>query len=383
MTSSLQDVLSILGQPLVDPTAGPQPPPVRVSPKTNWQVVIGQNNIGPQYELTTVSQRALSYHLTDSASFTFTMNGYDPALKYIVELVTDVWVYRNGVLMFRGRIASAGDQLDGEADTYTVNITAFDYREWLSRQLLQPSHKWSWKQQTQAQIIKDMFTYCVSGQSGIHPTFTIDTSRMPTTKVNFDVTPGTSIKETLGTMAGFGWQVFPNSSMGITLQAISPYFYNYNDNFVLSFGGTISTIARTYDTGGYANSVVYTGDMNLAPIQSDVSGIASLLQGRLGLCLSNPAIIDKTHLASAAASAATAQLAVAPSWSCGLKPGAWQSSTDAWIGDICRFIVKKGRLAVDASYRITDIDLGINDDSTKADDVTMTIVQPATLPPRP
>jgi hypothetical protein len=384
--ADLQDVLSALAQPLLDPTAGPQPrastAPSKVWPKTNWQVIIGQNNIGPQYELSTVSQRALSYHMTDSANMTFVMDGSDPALKYIVELVTDVWLYRNGILMFRGRIGSSQDSLDGEADTYTVTITAFDYREWLARQLLQPSRKWSWRNQTQAQIIRDIFTYCISGQSGIHPTFTIDTIGMPSTKVNFDTTAGTSVKEVIGVMAGFGWQVFPNSNMGITLKAMSPFYYQYNDNFVLEYGGSVSKVTRSLDTGAYANSVVYTGDMNLAPVQKDVSGIGTSLQGRLGLCLSNPSIVDTAHLATAAQSAANNQIAIVPQWSCELAPGHWQSSADAWIGDICKFVIRKNRLVINDSYRITDIDISINDDSTKADGLTFTIQKPASLPPR-
>jgi hypothetical protein len=122
--------------------------------------------------------------------------------------------------------------------------------------------------------------------------------------------------------------------------------------------------------------------MNLAPVQKDISGIGTSLQGRLGLCLSNPSIVDTVHLAAAAQSAANNQIAIVPSWSCDLAPGHWQSSADAWIGDICRFVINKNRLVINDSYRITDIDISINDDSTHADGLTFTIQKPASLPPR-
>jgi hypothetical protein len=380
----LTEVDTLIAQ-LLDPVAhGHQqagPYTIDNQAKSNWQFLIGPNNVGPLYELTMAGGRTLTYHIDDSASATFTVTVDDPNLLYITELVTDLWVYRNGKLHFRGRIGASTDTLDGEADTYEVNFTAFDYREWLVRQLLQPSRKWSWKNTTQAQIITDLFTYAINGQAGIHPTWHMNLSGMPTSKVNFDVTPGTSVKETLGTMSGFGWQVYPDSVLGLTLKAMTPFYYQYNPNFILQYGSTVSKITRTYDTGGYANSVIETGDMNLAPVQADAPGIATMPQGRLARVLSNPAIVDKTHLQRAAASASTTALAVAPTWSCDLASNVWDDMTYAWIGDICKFIAKRGRININDQYRITDINININDDSeVGSDNVTITVVKPANLP---
>jgi hypothetical protein len=371
--------LALLGALGVDPLAI-RPPPIVVLPKTHWQIVIGNNNVGPTYELTTARQRNMNFHVDDSALLTFSMDGSDPDLSFITELITDCWIFRNGALLYRGRIGSATDTLDGEADTYTVQLNVFDYREWLARQILQPSHKWHWVNQTQAQIIHDLFTYCINGQSGIHPTFTIDTSLMPTSKTNCDFVPGTSIKEALGTMTGFGWQVFPNSTMGLTLRAVPSMYYNMNSHYVLEYGSTVRKVTRSYDTSGYANSIVYNGDVKLAPVQADASGIASKPEGRMGLAMSNPSIVDKTHLTTAANNLAVRAQSVVPTYDCELQPGAWQSSTDAWVGDILKFVVKRGRININDQYRITDMTIAINDDSTRADMVTMTVVKPAFVP---
>jgi hypothetical protein len=372
--------LAILGALGIDPFAVVRPSPIITLPKTHWQIVIGNNNIGPQYELTTARQRNLNYHVVDSDLLSFTMDGNDPNLQFITELVTDAWVFRNGALLFRGRIGSSQDILDGEADTYEIQFNAFGYREWLARQILQPSHKWTWKQVTQAQIINDMFTYCIRGQSGIHPTFTIDTSMMPTSKTNYDFVVGTSVKEALGVMTGFGWQVYPNSTMGLTLKAIPSFYYNMNHNYVLEYGSTVRKVTRSYDTSGYANSIVYNGDVKLAPVQADASGIASKPEGRMGLALSNSAIVDKTHLSNVAANAAVSAQSVVPIYECEIQSGAWQSNVDAWIGDICKFVVKKGRININDQYRITDMSIAINDDSTRADTVVMTVVKPPFIP---
>jgi hypothetical protein len=378
-------------QQLLDPVANPFTRFERSAPEiqpfsvynviSGWAFVIGDQHIGPQYQLTGARSPTLSFHTNDSATLSFSLDGNDPALPFITELVTDIWVYLNGTLMFRGRIGSTTDTLDGQADTYTVQCNAFDYREWLGRQILQPSHVWSWSSVTHAKIIGDLFTYCVNGQSGIHPAFTLDTSRLATTLVNFNITPGTSVKETISTMTGFEWQVFPSSTAGLTLRAISQWYYNLNNSFVMEYGGSVDQVTRTLDTSQYANSTVYTGDMNLAPVQADASGIATLPQGRIGEVVSNSAIVDVTHLAKAASDEAARAQAVVPGWTCHLAPGSWQSPADAWLGDICKFYVKRGRLFVNDKYRITDIDIQVNDDSSKASDVTLTVAKPPFLPP--
>jgi hypothetical protein len=372
MTVVVDDRFSdAVGQPMA---SIPTPP----APQTQWTIVAGANNVGPQYVIANARSRQLSFKVDDSATFNFSLDGNDAALSYITELVTDIWVYRNGALLFRGRVGSSTDTIDGEADTYDVAFNVFDYREWLGRQMLQPSHVWSWKTKTQAQILQDLITFCINGQSGIHPAITLDVSKMPASTVNFDTTPGTSVKEVIGTMAGFGWQVIPTSTLGLTLRAIPSFYYALNNKYVLQFGSTIRKLTRSFDTGGYANSTVYTGDMALAPVQSDATGIATMPQGRIGETVSDPSIVDSTHLTHAAQVEAARAQAVVPSWACELTPGAWKDATDAWIGDICRFIVQKGRINVNDQYRITDINIAINDDNAAqpGDTVTATVVKP-------
>lgn len=345
-----------------------------------WQVVVGQNNIGPQYELSLAKQRQLTFQVDDSSGFSFNLNGADPATQYIQELVTDAWVYRNGILINRYRIGSSQDVVDGEADTYDITFNCFDYKEWLARQLLYPGRVWSWRNVPQSKIVSDLVTLVINGQSGIHPVVTVDTSKLPTSTVNFDTTVGTSIKEVLGVMPGFGWQVIPNSTMGITIKCISPWWYALNNHFVLNYGGTVKKITRGLDTGAFGNSAVYTGSMNLVPVQRDASGIGTALQGRLAITGSDPSIVDNAHLAQAAQNFATNSQNVVPSWACDLAAGAWTSPTDAWLGDICQFVVNKGRLNVNAQYRIIKVQININDDSPTGDAVSLTIAQPPYVP---
>jgi hypothetical protein len=194
------------------------------------------------------------------------------------------------------------------------------------------------------------------------------------------VTPGTTVKEAIGVMAGFGWQIFPNSTAGITVRAISPWYYGLNNHFVLEYGGTVDQVTRTLDTASYANSSIYTGDMMLAPIQSDAPGIATMPQGRIAGAGANPAIVDAAHLKAAAAADASISQNVVPTYECHLRQGVWISPSDAWLGDICRFYVWKNRIQVNDQYRITDIVVAIDDDSMDADSVTITVAKPPYVP---
>ena len=381
------DMLALLASPARPNGNGPivvpelSVPPAKTPVKTPWQLVCGQNNVGPTYELANAKSISLNWHVDDSGFLQFNIDGNDPAVQYIQELVTDIWMYKNGILIDRFRVGSATDTLDGEADTYDLQINAFNYREWLKRQLLQPSHVWSWRNKTQTQIINDLYNIVIAGQSGIHPTFTIDTSKMPTSTVNFDTTPGTSVNEVIGVMSGFGWQVFPNSTMGLTLRAVASFYYNLNPNFVLQYGSTVSKVQRSYDTASYGNSSVFTGDTSLTPIQSDATGIATMPQGRLGTTGSDSNIKDTAHLSKAAADDATRSQSVVPTWQCTIALGAWTSPSDAWIGDICKFICQKGtRININDQYRITDLSIAVNEDSTVADGVDITVAKPPYIP---
>lgn len=364
---------------LIDQQAVPRAPASQVA--SLWQIVVGPNNVGPQYELSQTTNRQLVFHVDDSSTLQFTLLGSDPAAQYITELVTDAWVYRNGVLVDRYRIGSSQDDIDGETDTYTIQFSCFDYREWMGRQLLQPGRIWSWRNVPQSKVVNDLISLVITGQSGIQPgPITVDTSKLPGGNINYDQTIGASVREAIGTLSGMGFQVIPNSTLGLTVRCISPWYYNLNNHFVLNFGGTISKVTRSFDTGAFADSAIYTGDMNLQPIQRDATGIASAPQGRLGITGSNPAIVDTAHLAAAATNFATISQNVVPTWTCQLAVGAWQSISDAWLGDICQFVVNKGRVNVNDQYRITDITITVSDDSETADVVSLTLAKPPYVP---
>jgi hypothetical protein len=347
-----------------------------------WAMVVGPQDLGPKVEVHNARDRKLQYRVGDSASFSFVLDGRDPVWEWITELATDVWVYRNNKLFFRGRIGPTVDNLDEESNVVTGN--AFDYREWLGRQILSPSAILSWVNVPRAQIIQDMLDD-LDSQPGIKPFIGLDASRLSTTPTNFDLLPGSTIKDAIAAMTGFGWQVVPSGSGfedpgNLDLKAVSPFYYVLNDYFVMEYGGVVAKISRQLNTAGFANTAFVSGDMALTvPEVRAKSDILTDKRGPLGVAVSDPQIIDQSALVSRANEEIAARDEVAASWKCELVKGAWINEDDAWLGDIVRFVVNDGRLKVNDFYRITDFDVALSDDG-QDQAVSMTMTRPPFVP---
>jgi hypothetical protein len=343
---------------------------------TTWEILAGPFNTGPAVVLANARNRSMTFKVDDSASLQFSLDGHDDAFAYITELQTDVWVLRDGVVFFRGRVGPTQDTITTEDHTVTVNV--FDYREWLGRQVLASDAPLTWRGKTKTQIITDMLTY-LNGQSGIKPTITLDNTKLDTNLTDFDVLVGTTIRDAVALMVGFGWQVIPTSMTALSLKAVSPFYYRLNSYFVMEYGGAVMGINRSLNTASYANEVFVTGDMSLTPVFSQSTDIATNPRGPLAVVLSDPSIVGSNALSSAAAADLQNYNVVAADWSVDLAPGAWINETDAWLGDICRFVARSGRLNVNDQYRITEMTVNLNDDGS-GHQVSCALVRPPFVP---
>jgi len=352
-----------------------------VADEIGWKMAVGPHNVGPQVEVFKARDRKLSFKVDDSDSLSFTLDGDDPVWAYITELVTDVWMYRNNKVFYRGRVGPTNDTID--EDSNVVSVNTFGYKEWLSRQILGPTAKLTWTDKTRAVIIQDMLNY-VNAQPGLKPQILLDSTRLSTNITDFDVLPGTSVKDAVNAMTGFGWQVIPEQANpkdpgDLILKAVSPFYYVLNDYFVMEYGGVIAKVTRQLDTAGYGNVAFVSGDMNLAPAMRSSADIATNPRGPLGVVVSDPSIVSTKALTSRADQEITEHNNIAADWKVDFVPGGWINEDDAWLGDICRFVVNSGRINVNDFYRITEFDLSISDDG-EDHTVTATVVKPPYVP---
>jgi hypothetical protein len=74
---------------------------------------------GPVADIGSASARSLKLRLLDPSDATFTVLGTSAEAQLIEELITDVWVYRDGVSLFRGRVTKTTDTLKAGDTVYS------------------------------------------------------------------------------------------------------------------------------------------------------------------------------------------------------------------------------------------------------------------------
>jgi hypothetical protein len=165
----------------------------------------------------------------------------------------------------------------------------------------------------------------------------------------------------------------------LSLKAVSPFYYNLNSYFVMEYGGAVAKVQRQLDTANFANRIYYTGDMALTPVEKTSADIATDIRGPLGYVGSDPQITSANQLGDAANQELTGRDLIAANWTCSLAPGSWIGASDAWLGDIVRFVVAHGRINLNDQYRITEMDIALSDDGYNHD-VTLKLVKPPYVP---
>ena len=84
----------------------------------------------PARQLTAATGRVVTWRVAGHAFAQFSIDGRHDEAAGIVERRDDLWIWRNGTLMFRGRIVGAEDQID--QNKHRVQFLAVDYRGMLS-----------------------------------------------------------------------------------------------------------------------------------------------------------------------------------------------------------------------------------------------------------
>jgi hypothetical protein len=110
---------------------------------------------GPVADIGSASARSLKLRLLDPSDATFTVLGTSDEAQLLEELITDVWVYRDGVSLFRGRVTKTTDTLNASG-LHTVAVEAHDYRSVLDRRIAYTDRTWT--SAGQAQTVWDALT---------------------------------------------------------------------------------------------------------------------------------------------------------------------------------------------------------------------------------
>ena len=337
-----------------------------------YQFVLGPAGGTPDTELTYARNRSLDLKLSEPSTASFTIDGRSEQAAAIAELASEVSVYRDRELLFRGFIGSTADTVS--EDRHDVQVTVVDYRGRLDRLLidadttyttaLDRNISWDLIDDAQAKTGGDLGISRGPALSGL-------TSRTIT------FTGGISVREALDRLAslapGFDWDITPEREFVLFDQR------GANNGVILDYGGLVSAVSVNFDPSTYANAVRVSGDATTTAQTAAAGDIGSRPEGRYEAQQGISDITTDATLASRATLLLAEKQLIRSSFTVTLRNGdndliRWGGPTDIGLGDTCRMVVRSGRLDVNRLVRVFEIrvSIGANNDET----VTLTLDAP-------
>lgn len=334
---------------------------------TRWAFVVADTDGTPLAELTEARARRLTVRLDAGGDAGFSIDGRHEQAETLTELATDLLVYRNDDLVYRGRIGQTQDQ--AAADRHTVAVESADYRALLGRRVLYADQSFAATEQEAVGWALIAYTQGLrGGDMGI--------TRRPAqaTGVVRDKTwtAGKNIGEALTQLGhlinGFEWDISPELEYRVWTER------GADNGVVLDYGGLLTGFSRTVNPSAFANAVRVTGDDTLTAEARDAADIATAASGRFDAQHGYPDITVQATLAARADWHLAEGRTIRPSWSVTMKAGAWNGPDHLWLGDTVLLAVKSGRVNAVEAVRVHALDVGVDDDG--AETVQLTLGRP-------
>lgn len=348
----------------------------------SWQLVAGPASGGHSLSLTAAKSRKLSFKLTEPSELGFAINGRQLQADALDELTTDVhalWTPSTGPtrILGRWRVGNTSDDLTDT--THTVTVAGIDYRAILNNRRLYSTSQLTWTATDQAEIAWGLLQQTqtrtggalgiVKGWTGTVPTGTI---RDRTYEASDSI--GERITELSQVIDGFDWDVTPTDSVGLNLGLWYPQ-RGTNRGVVAEFGGLVSKVRREVNTSDYANALRYTGKTDasppLVPQELEAADLATRVEGRFDAAFGDDSLITQAALSDRAAWQLATSQVIQPTYTITLKRGAWRGPDHIWLGDPIRLIVTSGRLAVDTTLRVYQLDVTLGDAGDELIELTL------------
>lgn len=400
--------LIAISQAVEDGVTQPPDGPGEVAPPTQVQVSRPATMkppywsfaIGPpgaiEHELRGAYSRKVTFNLNDASEASVTLDGTYPAASRIVELATDMYVYRAAFrggpkeLLYRGRIGKSSDTLDENG--HTVSVPSMDYRGVLKRRLLLSTSKQVWTQVDQMVIAWELLQQAqnkVGGNYGITNGVGQTSGVLRDRSFNLGDPIGEKIQEVSEVINGFEWDVTATDVYGVQGLQLDRWYpqrgsYRGEVLMYMNHGGNLASVSRNVDSTNFANSVRLSGK------QPEGGGAEPAIQERPGTGAGfNPVPPegrwDKMFQEDITTTKALEERAdwrladsslIRPSYTVKLKPGFWRGRGHIWLGDTVDLIIQSGRLDVSTQARVLEITVDINEEDTE--EVSMTLGYPRT-----
>lgn len=356
-------------------------PPVPPRNPNLWSFATGDWHYLPDNGLWNLTGRTFTRRLSGNHEAQFTLSHDQPEIAGIEEEISDLWVFRNGRTLFRGRVASSSDTCDGT--TATATFTATDYRAMFNRRLIFDADTKTWTNTDQGTVAWNLVNQTQSktgGGLGI-----VRGSQQTTgTLISPAYEAGATVAESIDSMStssnAFNWDVTPKT--GTTTQTFDLWTPRGTDRQrVVQYPGDIASYTRQVDPSTFANALRATGgqdtsNVDLAPLAVTSTTIGTDPAGRWDAAFADTDIKTAALLSSRAQAQLAAGQNVTPAWVVTLDPDSWGGLDDIDIGDPIILRVKSGfRLDVTETLRVLELQVALDDESGAAT-VTLTLGAP-------
>lgn len=313
-------------------------------------------------ELTAATGRRITERVDAPWDAQFSIDGrHDEALA-IVELETDLHVWRDGVHIFRGRIGPSSDDIDENG--HRCQFSALDYRSMITKHRvvgpLGAHYGPGVDQAVIAGLLINDSMLLPGGQWGIVSGVGATSGVLRENTLD----PGKPVGEAIAEMArldnGFEWDIDAD------LKFNRWYPQRGADNGVVAdYGGLLTHVSRRLDDT-FANAVTVTGAQGLTPVVYTSPTIASDLRGRMESFAGYPSIVVQTTLDAKAPWQLAQASVLRPALSITFAPGRWEGPDHVGLGDTIRLAVNSGRLTVNTAHRVVELALQPADDGTES-----------------
>ena len=328
-----------------------------------WEFVTGPVASGGLDAVTsTDATRKYVRRLNSADTATITADARAESAVVVDELAYDLWVYRDGVAVHRGRIGPTDDDIDSRQ--HKVTLTSWGYRQLLDYRYTEPADTLSFAPGTDVAAIAWSLINATQGRTGgslgiTKSTTGFDGSGVANTGVtaerNYvaDKAIGTLIDQ-LGDAKGFDWDISPARQLRVWGTRRGG-----DNGYTLLWGGNVAQVKRAFNPSAFANAIAATGSASAprSPASGALTtaGIATDPRGRWEARTAYGTVAQQATLDQHAAADLALRATPSYAWTVTMFPGRWGGFDALDVGDTASLAVKSGRLVVAADVRITEI----------------------------
>lgn len=333
-----------------------------------WAWVIGgtpTSGVGPTRRLTKAHGRRVTWRVDAACDAQFSLNGKVEEIFSIVPLQTDLFIYRDGVLLFRGRIGTLQGTVG--TDGHEVQFSAVDYRGMLNRRIVGAAGAYYPPGTDQAAIAWDLISDSQAlsgGNLGI--TNGAGSTSGTTRERTYD--PGKPIGDAIGELGrvgnGFEWEVAADLSF-------NRYYplRNVDNNVKFDFGGIVKSVTYNFNPDDFADSVLVTGDQSTVPVTATAAGIATDPRGRWEKSQGFSTVIEQATLNEKGPWYLGQTDTIRYAYHVSIVQGRWGGQSDFWIGDTVHPDFQSGWLQeYGLAHRIVELQAVLDGDGGEAID---------------